>query len=193
MRPIAAFASIGMTLLSSAAMAAEQKEGMPQLDFANPLMLAQVVWLAVIFLALYLLLSRWALPQVAGVLEARAVAIGNDLEAARRAKGEADAAVAELTAATREAQATAQAEIATAVAQAKEAAARRSAALTEKLDAQLVAAEQRISAARSAALGALRQVAAETTEVLVTRLTGIAPGAGAADQAVAAVMAERGR
>ena len=44
---------------------------MPQLDFANPLTIAQIVWLAIIFFTLYLLLSRWALPQVAEVLEVR--------------------------------------------------------------------------------------------------------------------------
>ena len=49
------------------AMAAEAGKGMPQLDFANPLTRAQVVWGAIIFLVLYVLLSRWALPQVASV------------------------------------------------------------------------------------------------------------------------------
>jgi F-type H+-transporting ATPase subunit b len=76
-------------------------EGMPQLDFANPLTLAQVVWLGIIFFALYLLLSRWALPRVAAVLEIRAAAIAADLDAARGAKVKADTAVDELTRATR--------------------------------------------------------------------------------------------
>ncbi len=146
---------------------------MPQLDFKNPLTVSQIVWLAIIFFTLYLLLSRWALPQVAGVLEARAETIGRDLEAARLAKVEADNAVAELTHATREAQAGAQASIATAVNAAKAEAAARSAELNAKLDIQLNAAEQRIHAARAGAVGALRQVATETAHVVITRLTGI--------------------
>ncbi len=110
---------VGVSLFS-AAQAAEKKGGMPQLDFANPLTIAQVVWLAIIFVVLYLLLSRWALPQVGAVLEQRANRIQGDLEAAKTAKASADAAVVELTAASRQAQATAQAEIAGAVATAND-------------------------------------------------------------------------
>ena len=33
-------------------------EGMPQLDFGNPLTISQVVWGAIIFIVLYVLLSR---------------------------------------------------------------------------------------------------------------------------------------
>jgi F-type H+-transporting ATPase subunit b len=176
-----------------AAAQAEAAEGMPQLNFANPLMLAQVVWLAIIFFALYVLLSRWALPKVADVLELRAATIGADLDAARHAKGEADAAVAEQTRATREAQASAQAQIAQAATAAKAAAEAQSATLSAKLDGQIAAAEQRIAAARAAAMGALEQVAAETTRAVVARLTGSAIGAGAIDRAVADALAARAR
>ncbi|MBN8891500.1 MAG: hypothetical protein BGP12_19890 [Rhodospirillales bacterium 70-18] len=195
MRPIARFATTGLafTLLSSAAFAAEKKEGMPQLDFANPLTISQVVWLALIFIALYLLLSRWALPQVGAVLEMRAARIGEDLDVARTAKAGADKAVAELTAATRTAQASAQAEIAGAVAKAKQEAAAEAATLNARLDESLAAAEQRIGAARTAALGALRQVATDTATAVVARLTGAAPDAAAVDRAVGASLAARGQ
>ena len=81
---------------------------MPQLDFANPLTLFQVAWMAVIFLVLYFALSRWALPQVANVIEARGARIAADLEVAREAKTRADQAVVELTSATKQAHAQAQ-------------------------------------------------------------------------------------
>jgi F-type H+-transporting ATPase subunit b len=165
--------------------------GMPQLDFANPLTISQVVWLAIIFVVLYLLLSRWALPQVAAVLEMRAERIQADLQAAQAAKAQADTAVAELTAATREAQATAQAEIAGAVATAKDAAAAQAATLNARLEAQLTEAEQRINAARSAAMGALRSVATDTASAVVSRLVGTAPAAGAVEQAVDGALAAR--
>ena len=183
-----AIAALVLLALPAAAMA----EGMPQLDFNNPLTTSQVVWMVVIFAILYQLLSRWALPQVAEVLEARAVSIGRDLEAAQQAKTESDAAVASLTAASHKAQAAAHAEIANAVAAAKEITAAQSVRLHARLDAQLAEAERRIDAARAAAMRALRQVAAETAEVMVTRLTGQPASASAAQAAVDAVIASRG-
>lgn len=184
----------GMSLASTAMAAApagEKKGGMPQLDFANPLTVSQVVWLAIIFVVLYLLLSRWALPQVGAVLEMRANRIQADLEAAQAAKSQADAAVAELTAATREAQATAQAEIAGAVATAKDAAAAQAATLNARLEAQLADAEQRINAARTSAMGALRSVATDTASAVVSRLVGSAPAADAVERAVDGALAAR--
>jgi len=167
LRPLAAFAVA--LLISAPAIAAE---GMPQLDFKNPLTVAQIVWLALIFFALYLLLSRWALPQVAEVLETRAATIGRDLEAARLAKTRADEAVAELTHATREAQSGAQTSIASAVGAAKAEAASRAAELNAKLDVQLHQAEQRIADARAGSVSALRQVATETAHVVLALMTG---------------------
>jgi F-type H+-transporting ATPase subunit b len=185
---------LGTSLASAAlaaAPAAESKGGMPQLDFANPLTTSQVVWMAIIFLVLYLLLSRWALPQVASVLEMRANRIQADLEAAHAAKAQADAAVAELTAATREAQATAQAEIAGAVATAKDAATAQAATLNARLEAQLAEAESRINAARSSAMGALRSVATDTATAVVSRLVGTAPASDAVARAVDGALAAR--
>lgn len=174
-----------------AARQAMAAEGMPQLNFANPLLLAQVVWLGIIFLALYLLLSRWALPQVGSLLEMRAATISTDLDAARGAKLEADAAVAELTRATREAHAGAQAQIAKAIADAKAAADAEAARQNAKLDAQLAEAEHRIGQARAAAVGALGQVAGETAHAVVSRLTGTSIDRDAVDRAVAEALAAR--
>lgn len=175
----------------AAAAAGEKKGGMPQLDFANPLTISQVVWLAIIFFVLYLLLSRWALPQVGAVLEMRANRIQADLQAAHAAKASADAAVAELTAATREAQATAQAEINTAVTAATQAAAAQAASLNARLEKQLAEADQRIAAARASAMGALRNVATDTASAVVTRLVGAAPASASVEQAVDAALAAR--
>ena len=164
---------------------------MPQLAFGNPLILAQVVWMALIFGALYLLLSRWALPQVAVVLEERALRIATDLDGARMAKEQADAAAAEVTARTQQATSEARAEIARAVATAKAEAAEQSRIATEALDAQLAQAEQRIAAARQSAMGAMHQVAIETTEVVVNRLTGRPASPAAIEQAVGQAMSAR--
>jgi F-type H+-transporting ATPase subunit b len=178
-----------LLLLPSVAMAA----GMPQLDFANPLTTWQVIWGAIIFIVFYLLVSRWGLPQVGSVLEMRAATIAQNLDAAGGAKAQADKAVVELNEAIRSAQAGAQAEINRASDAAKQSAGAQSAVLNARLDAQLASAEQQINAARTAALGALRQVATETASVLIGRLTGAAPDRAALDAAIGAELAARGQ
>ena len=165
---------------------------MPQLDFSNPLTIAQVVWMAIIFGLLYYILARYALPQVAEVLEGRASRIAVDLDSARAAKAQADAAVAEITEAGRRAAAEAQAGISTAVAQAKAEAAEQSRAADERLNAQLAVAERRIGEARKSAMGALREVATETAGLVVSRLTGHPADATSVDAAVARAMQASG-
>jgi F-type H+-transporting ATPase subunit b len=169
-----------------------QAGGMPQLDFGNPLMIAQIVWLLLIFGLLYFVMANYALPRVGEILEERRRRIGADLDAARAAKAEADAAAAGHREATLRARAEAQAAIANAVQQAQEEAQARADALNARLAEQIGAAEARIAAARDAAMGALRQVAGDTAEALVRRLTGDADRA-AVDAAVARELAARGR
>ena len=169
------------------------KEGMPQLDFANPLTMAQVVWGAIIFVVMYLLLSRWALPQVGSMLEERATKIASDLEAARAAKATADAAAAELSDATQRARAEAQAAINRAADKAKADAAAKAEELNARLDAQLEAAERRIESARASAVGAMRTVARETAETVVNRLTGMQVDPSVVDRAVGAALSARAR
>lgn len=146
--------------------------GMPQLDFANPWTIAQVVWMLIIFGGLYLVMAQYALPQVEGVLAARRARIEGDLETAQAAKLRADAALSEHQAATAKARSEAQAAINAATQQANEEASSRSEALNAKLAAQIEAAEGQIAAARDAAMGALRQVATETADALVGKLIG---------------------
>ena len=162
---------------------------MPQLNFANPLTLSQVVWMVLIFAALYFLLERWALPQVASVLSSRAQTIDTDLATARVAKDKADVAAAEVTSASRTANTEAQAAIAEAVTQAKTEAAEQARVANERLDAQLAEADQRIAAARASAMGALREVATGATSDVVQRLTGRAADPAVVENAITAVMA----
>src|SRR5262249_61268584 len=53
---------------------------------------SQLLWLALIFLALYLLMSRIALPRLGSILEARCQRILDDLAAAQGFKEASDAA-----------------------------------------------------------------------------------------------------
>jgi F-type H+-transporting ATPase subunit b len=167
--------------------AARAEGGMPQLDFANPLTLGQVWWGAVIFIVLYVLLSRLALPRVGEVLEERARHIAADLETAQAAKGRSDAAAKEVTDATGRARAEAQA----AINAAKQEAAGRIAALNQRLEKQLQDAESQIDAARAAAMRALREVATETAGTVIARLTGAPPDQARLDGAIGAALAAR--
>ena len=172
--------------LSMVAGSAYARDTMPQLQFSNPLLLSQVVWGALIFLVFYLAVSRWGLPRVGAILENRERMIAEDLEQARLAKQNADRAVVELTAARSRAYAESQAEVAAATQNAKEAAALRAGEVNARLDRQLADAESQIAAARAGAMGALREVAADTAEAMVARLT----GRGASTQDVANAVGE---
>lgn len=162
---------------------------MPQLDFSNPLTIAQVVWMAIIFGLLYYILARYMLPQVAEVVDGRAHRITADLDSARAAKAQSDTAIAEITAAGQRANTEAQAAIGSAIAKAKAEALEQSRAADNRLSGQLVEAERRIAEARRSAMGALREVARDTASAVVTRLTGQAPDAAAVESAVGTAMA----
>ncbi len=201
-RRIAAAAALGSALMAAAPalaqVAAEHPGatggGMPQLNFGHPLLIAQVVWLLVIFGLLYAVMAQVALPGVASVLAERRRRIDGDLQAAQAAKARADEALAQHRAATAKARSEGQAAIAEAVQRAQAEAAARSEELNARLNAQIEQAERRIAAARDSAMGALRQVSADTAEALVSRLIGGgSPDRGAVERAVHGELAARGR
>jgi len=171
--------------------AAARAQGMPQLDFANPLTTSQVLWGAVIFAILYVLLSRVALPRVATVIDQRARHIASDLETAQASKARADEAAKQVAEATARARAQAQGSINAALDAAKQESAGRIAALNQLLEHQLHEAEAQIGAARTAALRALREVATDTAATVISRLTGAAPDQARLDTAIGAALAAR--
>nr|WP_264185227.1 F0F1 ATP synthase subunit B' [Roseicella aerolata] len=171
-------------------------EGMPQLAFGHPeqgrFLVANVVWLLIIFGVLYFVMAQYALPRVESVLAERRARIEGDLEQAQAAKQQADAALSEHQAATARARAEAQAAIAAATQQAQAEASAKAEALNARLNAQIEEAERRIAASRDQAMSALRTVAADAAEALVARLTGGADRA-VVERAVGSELAARGR
>jgi len=147
--------------------------GMPQLRFGEPLMISQVVWLFIIFGLFVFLCSHFLLPPVREVIEDRRARIGGDLEAARAARDEADAAAEAHRAATARARAEAAASLAAATQSANAEAAERASALNSRLDQQVKLAEARIAGARDTAMGALREAATDAAGALVERLSGL--------------------
>ncbi|MCS6931598.1 MAG: F0F1 ATP synthase subunit B' [Acetobacteraceae bacterium] len=168
-------------------------EGMPQLAFGNPLLLAQVVWLLVIFGGLYWALSRIVLPRVDAVIEAREARIAADLDAAQKAKQEADRAIEAYREATRRARAEAQAKVAEAVAKAEAEQNARTDAILARFNETLREADRRITGARNQAMGALAEVATDTAAALVSRLAGRADRARIAAAVNAEIAARAGR
>jgi F-type H+-transporting ATPase subunit b len=183
-----------LLLLPAVANAAEgSSEGMPQLAFGNPLLLAQVVWLLFIFGGLYWALSRTVLPRVDAVIEAREGRIAADLDAAQKAKEEADRAIETYREATRRARAEAQAKVAEAVAKAEAEQNARTDAILARFNESLREADRRITSARNEAMGALAEVATDTAAALVRRLVGRADRAQVAAAVNAEIAARAGR
>lgn len=150
---------------------------MPQLDFANPLVTGQVMWGAVIFFVFYMVLSKAMLPGITRVLEDRSKRISGDLEIARAAKQDADKAVAELQQARKDAMAEAQAHLDQVLAEEHKAAEQQMQEINARVTAEIADAEKRVAEEKTRALSALKEIAGDTTQALVQRLTGIVPDA----------------
>jgi F-type H+-transporting ATPase subunit b len=145
---------------------------------------SQLVWLAITFVALYLLISRIAVPRIDGIIEERAKRIEGDFAAAQRMKEESEAALAAYEKSLAEARNRAQA-IGTEIrdklhAEAEE----RRKALEARLNTQLADAEQQIATTKAAAMVNVRGIAVEAASAIVERLVGSTPPAPAVAAAV---------
>lgn len=162
---------------------------MPQFDPA--VWAPQLVWLAISFVVLYLLMARVALPRVGAVLEERELRINISLRRAEELKQKAEDAVAEYEKTMADVRAKAAAE----VRQARDRAAAEAAAQHEELGARLAgeitAAEERIHHARAAAIAGLRDVASAVAGAAVARLIGQNIEPAAVNAAVEASIAEK--
>lgn len=133
---------------------------------------SQLLWLAITFGALYLVMSRVALPRIGGILANRKAMIDADLAAADASRQKTDAAIAAYEAALAAAKSKAQG-IANESREAIQAdlAAKRSAVEAE-LTAKVTAAEARISGTKTEALTHVDEIATETAQTVVSQLVG---------------------
>ena len=145
---------------------------LPQMDFANPLTLAQVVWMAIIMGVLYVLLRNRLLPDVASVLAERSARIRGDLDAAQRASHDAQQAVTELDRAIAEARSESDRTVSAALEAAKMRARAEHDASAAALDLELARAEQQIARTRGDAMASLTPIAEDVAAGLLERLTG---------------------
>ena len=147
---------------------------------------SQLLWLAVTFVLLYVLMSRIALPRIGSIFAERSKRISDDLAAANRFKEQSEAANAAYQKSLGDARARAQG----IAAETRDQQAAQAAATNKKLEAQLneklAGAERSIAATRTAAMSNVGSIAAETAAAIVERLIGTAP----AERDVSAAVAE---
>jgi len=132
----------------------------------------QLVWLAISFGALYLIMSRLALPRVASVLSERRERIRRDLAEAERLKAETDAALAAYEKSLADARGKAQGlakDMRDKVAADMDSERRR---VDDANAAKLAETEARIADTKAKALANVDQLAAETAGAIVERLIG---------------------
>lgn len=156
--------------------------GMPQLDISTyPNM---IFWLLVALVALYFILTRFALPRIAAVLAERNDAIANDLEEAALFKRRAEDAEASYNAAL----ATARSEAQKIAADTKAEINAELAQLMAKADAEISAksaeSEGRIREIQESATRSVEEVALETAQAIVEAFV---PKAADAEAVTAAV------
>jgi F-type H+-transporting ATPase subunit b len=164
-------------------------EGKGQFPPFNPNTFAsQLVWLAIAFVVLYLLMSRLALPRIGKIIDDRDARIKGDIADAEKAKAQSDEAVTAYEKALADARGRAQA-IAneTRDKHAAEAEAARK-ATEDRLNAKLAESEKAIAATKASAMSNVRGIASDAARSIVEQLTGKAPDDKAVDAAISSVI-----
>lgn len=149
---------------------------------------SQLVWLAITFVVLYVLMAKVALPRLGSIIENRQKRIEGDIAEAGALKGQADTALAAYEKALADARTNAQA-IANETRDKQAVAAEASRKQLEgALNVKLAEAEKTIAATKLAAMANVRGIAADATKAIVAQLIGKAPADAAVEIAVGEVL-----
>jgi F-type H+-transporting ATPase subunit b len=143
---------------------------MPQLNITD--FAPQLIWLAISFVLLYLIMSRVALPRVGQILEERRNRIAGDLAAAARLRGDTEKAIADYEDALADARTRAQGIARQARDEMTRDMERQRAEVDEIIAGRMADAEKRINTMKEAALSHVGEIAADTAEALIARLLG---------------------
>ena len=162
---------------------------MPQLNFAD--FPPQLIWLAITFVVLYLLMSRLALPRVASVLERRAAHIATDLDKAAKRGAEAEEALAAYRLTLDSARSDAQSAVRAAADEMARQQAARDAEFAASLAKRTRDAEASIAAAREKARDETRLMAGDIAAAIAAKLAEVTFPADKVTAAVDAVRQER--
>jgi F-type H+-transporting ATPase subunit b len=144
----------------------------------------QIIWLLILFVLLYALLSRVFIPRLRRALDERENTIAGALAAARQVQTEADAQAAAGRAEVAEARARAGRTASEAKAAVEAERSERAAAEEAKLAQHLLQAEDRIRSGRDQAMTNVSRIARETAEALIEKLSGRPAAPGEIDAAL---------
>jgi len=146
---------------------------MPQLSQLSEVYLSQLFWLAVALGFIFFVIARGMVPKIQATVDQREGKIAADLERAQAARKEAD----ETEAAWRARMDSARADAARLAQEAKNESARETEAkvkkAADKINLKVESAERKIREAVEAARAEIEAVAAEATQEMVERLTGL--------------------
>ena len=144
---------------------------MPQLNFGD--FAPQLVWLAIVFIGLYVLMSNWLVPSIGSVVEARQGRIEGDISEAKRLKDETAKAISDYEKALSDARSKAGAMAQDERDRLKADIDAERAKVEAQLSGRLADAESQIKAAKETALGQVHGIAGETVQTIVQELLGI--------------------
>jgi len=133
---------------------------------------SQLLWFAITFGALYLLMSRVAIPQIGSILDKRRGRIEGDLKEAERLRGDTEKAAAAYETALNEAKTNAHAIAEETRVGIKADIDGKRKAVEDDLAGKVAEAEARIATTKNAALGRVGEIATATAAAVVTQLTG---------------------
>ena len=160
--------------------------GKPQFPpFNKETFASQLVWFVIFFVALYVLIGRFAIPRIGGIIEARRGRIEGDLAEANKLRDQSDAALKAYEKSLADARNRAQtlANETRDKLNAEAEVARKK--LESQLNSKLAEAEKTIAATKTAAMANVRGIAIDTASAIVQRLIGTAPSGSAVEAAVA--------
>jgi len=163
---------------------------MPQLDFGD--FAPQLVWLALTFIAMYLLMARVALPRIATVLEERRDRIANDLAQADQLRRETDQAIAAYEKALADAKAKANAIAQETRDKLNDELEHERKQLEQQIAEKVEQAEAEIARTKAEALSHVEEIARDTTATLVEQLLGEQVKTDRLEKAVAEAASKHG-
>ena len=183
------FSSISiLAILTCISSTSVQAAGLPQLDIAT--FPSQLIWLVITFAALFILMSRFSLPQISQVLEERQHKIDDNLKKAATFKEDAEIAAAAYTKAQAEAREEGYAIIMETHNRISDNMATKQAELAEELEVEIKAAEERIINAKEIAIAGIGVVATEVALSTTEKIFGEALNKKDVSKVIANVLKE---
>jgi len=178
-----------LVMVTMALAAPAQAAGLPQLDATK--FPPQIIWLVLTFGVLYLIMSRVALPRVSQMLEERQHRIEDNLKKAESLRQEAQAAAESYEKSLTEARTKAHGIMIDTANRIAEESARQQARLSESLDLETKAAEQRINDAKDKAMASLDDIAGEVALAAAEKISGETLDGNDVAATIAKIMEER--